>query len=298
MRYFKVVFILFLAVITINAQSRFDKVEIKTMEIKDNLYLLQGSGGNIAILTGEDGVLMVDSQFDGLAEKNKAAIKKLSDHSVNFLINTHWHGDHTGGNGAFSNDGATVVAHQNVRKRLSKDELIQAFSREIKAKPKAYWPVITYSEDMQVHFNEEDIFLMHVHNAHTDGDGFVYFSKHNVLHMGDTYFQGRFPFIDLSTGGSLDGLIEAVQAAMMLCDTETVIIPGHGSLSDKKELFTYYTMLNTMKNRLESAIAEGKTIEEMKTMGLDKGYEEWGTGFISSEKMIDQLWTDYNREKE
>jgi len=297
MKLFKILYLLFLTVSTINAQGRFDEVEVVTTKVTNELYMLQGAGGNIAILTGDDGVLMVDSQFADLSEKNKAAIKKLSDHKVNFLINTHWHGDHTGGNEAFAEDGAIIVAHQNVKNRLSKDELIQAFSREIKAKPKGFWPVISYNEDMQLHFNEEEVILIHVHNAHTDGDGLVYFADRNVLHMGDTYFQGKFPFIDLSTGGSVDGLIEAVQAAMMLCDTETIIIPGHGALSDKKELFEYYTMLVTMKHRVMTAIVEGKTVDDIKTMGLDEGYEAWGTGFISSEKMLDQIWTDYNREE-
>jgi len=297
MKLFKILYLLFLTVSTINAQGRFDEVEVVTTKVTNELYMLQGAGGNIAILTGDDGVLMVDSQFADLSEKNKAAIKKLSDHKVNFLINTHWHGDHTGGNEAFAEDGAIIVAHQNVKNRLSKDELIQAFSREIKAKPKGFWPVISYNEDMQLHFNEEEVILIHVHNAHTDGDGLVYFADRNVLHMGDTYFQGKFPFIDLSTGGSVDGLIEAVQAAMMLCDTETIIIPGHGALSDKKELFEYYTMLVTMKHRVMTAIVEGNTVDDIKTMGLDEGYEAWGTGFISSEKMLDQIWTDYNREE-
>ena len=297
MKLLKILYLLFLTVSTINAQGRFDEVEVVTTKVTNELYMLQGAGGNIAILTGDDGVLMVDSQFADLSEKNKAAIKKLSDHKVNFLINTHWHGDHTGGNEAFAEDGAIIVAHQNVKNRLSKDELIQAFSREIKAKPKGFWPVISYNEDMQLHFNEEEVILIHVHNAHTDGDGLVYFADRNVLHMGDTYFQGKFPFIDLSTGGSVDGLIEAVQAAMMLCDTETIIIPGHGALSDKKELFEYYTMLVTMKHRVMTAIVEGKTVDDIKTMGLDEGYEAWGTGFISSEKMLDQIWTDYNREE-
>jgi len=297
MKLFKILYLLFLTVSTINAQGRFDEVEVVTTKVTNELYMLQGAGGNIAILTGDDGVLMVDSQFADLSEKNRAAIKKLSDHKVNFLINTHWHGDHTGGNEAFAEDGAIIVAHQNVKNRLSKDELIQAFSREIKAKPKGFWPVISYNEDMQLHFNEEEVILIHVHNAHTDGDGLVYFADRNVLHMGDTYFQGKFPFIDLSTGGSVDGLIEAVQAAMMLCDTETIIIPGHGALSDKKELFEYYTMLVTMKHRVMTAIVEGNTVDDIKTMGLDEGYEAWGTGFISSEKMLDQIWTDYNREE-
>ena len=165
------------------AQGRFDKVEIKTTEVATGIYMLEGSGGNIAVISGEDGVLMIDSQFAPLSEKIKAAIAKLSENNVKFLVNTHWHGDHTGGNNNFGSDGAIIVAHENVRQRMSTDQFNKAFNRTTKAAPRAAWPVITFKDDTALHFNDQDIALMHVHNAHTDGDAFVYFAQANVLHL-------------------------------------------------------------------------------------------------------------------
>lgn len=195
------------------SQRDFSTVEIVVTNVADSIYMLEGSGGNIAVFTGEDGVLMVDNQFAGLSEKIKTTISDLSNHPVKYVLNTHWHGDHTGGNENFGNDGAIIVAQENVRARMSTDQFNKAFNRTIEASPKIAWPQITYSEDMQIHFNGESIMLIHVHDAHTDGDAFVYFPERNVLHMGDCFFNGRFPYIDLGSGGTVDGAIKAVQTA-------------------------------------------------------------------------------------
>jgi len=279
-------------------QSQFDKVEIKTLKLTDNIYILEGAGGNIAVLTGEDGTLMIDSQFADLSEKIKTAIAEIATGELRYLVNTHWHGDHTGGNGNFNDAGATVVAHENVRERLSNDQMMKAFNREVKASPKNYWPEITYKDGMDLHLNGQDIMIVHVDNAHTDGDSFIYFVQANVLHMGDVFFKDRFPFIDLGSGGTINGYIKAVQAALMITDSETQIIPGHGAMAEQSDLLSYHHMLTTMKNRVQSATAEGKTLEEMKTAGLDTGYETWGTGFIAPDAFINTIWTDLDREKQ
>jgi glyoxylase-like metal-dependent hydrolase (beta-lactamase superfamily II) len=283
---------------TLVAQRDFSAVEIKATEVTENIHMLEGSGGNIALFEGEDGALIIDTQFAPLTEKIKAAISELTEHELKYVLNTHWHGDHTGGNENFGNDGAIIVSHENVLERLSKDQIMKAFNREVKASPKAAWPQITFKETMQLHLNGEPLQMIHVHNAHTDGDAFVYFPESNVIHLGDCFFAGRFPFIDLGSGGSVDGAINAIQVALMLTNSSTKIIPGHGSLSKKSDLLSYYTMLQTMKGRVLSAMEEGKSLEEMKAGNLGEGYEEWGSGFINLERFLDIIWTDYNREEE
>lgn len=280
------------------AQRDFSTVEIKPTEIKPHIYMLEGSGGNIGILTGEDGIIMVDDQFAPLSEKIKTALSELSDQPVKYLLNTHWHGDHTGGNENFGNEGAIIVAQKNVRERLSTEQTNKAFNRTTPPSPEAAWPQITFGEDMTIHLNGESVMLVHVHNAHTDGDAFVYFMDSNVLHMGDCFFNERFPYIDLGSGGSIDGAIKAVQTALMLSNHATVIIPGHGKLAHKADLLKYYTMLETMKDRVLDAMASGQSIDDMKAGNLDEGYESWGEGFITTERFIDIIWTDYNREEE
>lgn len=278
------------------SQRDFSKVEIKETLIKDNYYMLEGSGGNILIYIGEDEVLMVDSQFAPLSEKIKAKIDELSSGKpISYLINTHYHGDHTGGNGNFSN-AATIIAHKNVKQRLSTDQHSKAFNRTTKAKDPSFWPKIIYAFQMELTFEKNEVQLIHLPHAHTDGDSGVLFMKDNILHMGDTFFKGRFPYIDLGSGGTVDGLINALAIAQLYIDDDTKIVPGHGSLASKSDLVEYHTMIKEMRKRVESAINEGKTIEEIKASGLDKGYEEWGTGFISGEKFIDTIWTDMNRE--
>jgi len=227
------------------------------------------------------------------------AIKAISGKDLKYLINTHWHGDHTGGNENFSNKGAVIVAHENVHKRMSTDQLMKAFSRTVKAAPEAARPVITFTKDLTMHLNGEKIFIFHVHNAHTDGDAMVYFTESNVLHMGDCYFAGRYPFIDLGSGGSIDGIIQAAEQAMMIVDDETKIIPGHGSLSNKEELTEYRDVLKTIRDRVKKAIDEGKTLEEIKAAKLSKEFDEsWGGGFINADTLADFIYTDLTREEE
>ena len=282
---------------SLQAQRNFDKVEITATEVSDNIYMLQGAGGNIGILTGDEGTLMIDDQFAPLSEKIKAAIKELTDKPVNYLINTHWHGDHTGGNKNFGEKGITIIAQENVRERMSTEQ-VRPFRKPTPPAPKPALPVITFKEDITLYVGDETLMAFHVHHAHTDGDAIIYFPKSNVMHMGDTYFKGRYPYIDLGSGGSVNGVLKAIDKAIFLADSETKIIPGHGALSNKKELMEYRDVITTVVDRVKKAIASDMTLEEIKASNLTKEYdEEWGSGFINPDKFMDILFSDLTKEE-
>lgn len=229
-------------------------VSIEIIPVNDNVYMLTGAGGNIGVLTGDDGVFMIDDQFTALTEKIKKAIGTISDKPVKFLINTHHHGDHTGGNRNFKNDGTLVMAHENVRKRL----------KEKDTDPKSDGlPIITFNDEMNLHINENDVMAAHVHNAHTDGDVLIYFPQSNVLHTGDTFFNGMFPYIDLESGGSVDGDIKAAKTGLSMINEKTKIIPGHGKLASYADYKAYLEMLEIIRDEISKAIAEGKTESEV-----------------------------------
>ncbi len=279
------------------AQRDFSKVEIIPVKITENIYMLKGSGGNIGICTGDKGVLMIDSQFAPLSDKIKTAIRKLSNQPIHYLVNTHWHGDHTGGNENMNSDEVLLVAHNNVYERMNKKNLMKAFTQAVPAAPGKALPEITFSDKMNIHFGEEVVMVFHVDNAHTDGDAMVYFANSNVLHMGDTFFNGRYPYIDLSSGGSVDGVLNAINTAIMLTDEDTKIIPGHGALSNKKELLKYREVVQTVRDRVRDAIKNGKSLEEIQAAKLNADYDEaWGSGFISGEKIVDIMYTSLTTE--
>jgi len=284
--------IIFLVTASIVTAQR-EKTPITPVQVTDRIIMLKGSGGNIGVFLDDDGVIMIDDQFAYMADKISAAIAEQTDMPIKYLINTHWHGDHTGGNEIFGNKGATIIAHDNVRKRLSTDQ-IRPFGRTTAASPVIAWPKLTYNEEFTIHTKEESIELIHVHNAHTDGDSFVYFPMSNVLHMGDTFFVGRFPFVDVDMGGSPDGLIAAVEAALMIVDEDTQIIPGHGELSNKQNLKDYHQMLLIMRDRVKAAMADGMAEDAVDVETLTKGFESWGTGFINGEKYVKMLWKSYS----
>ena len=275
---------------SIIASSQKKEVIIEPIKITDNIYMLKGQGGNIGLFFGEDGAFMIDDQFAKLTPKILTAIKGITDKKITYLINTHWHGDHTGGNENMSKEGAIIVSHKNVRKRMSVESI--ARGRKKPASPKEALPIITFTEDMMFHSNGEDILITHVHNAHTDGDAHVYFTNSNVLHMGDTYFQGKFPFIDLESGGSIEGYIASAEKALMMINDKTVIIPGHRGLSNKQELQTYKKMLVTLRDRVAAKIKEGKTVEEVKKdETITKEYaKEYGGWFITAESIRETIY--------
>lgn len=283
-----------LTAIQFSFAQNFDKVEIKTQKINDNLHVLFGAGGNIAVLTGEEGTVMIDNQFAPLSEKIQAAIDALSSNPVQYVINTHWHGDHTGGNINFAKKGATIIAHENVRKRLMTDN-VRPFGRKSEAQPPAAWPRLTFDNNLQLHHNGITVQLIHHHAGHTDGDALVLFGEYNVLHMGDIFFKDRFPFIDTALGGDPDGLMDIVAASLMLCDADTVIIPGHGSISNKEDLKRYQQMLLIMKDRVKAAINNGTPLDQIDVAEMVKGYETWGEGFIKSDVFVKTLYSTYTK---
>lgn len=274
--------LLLLIATVVNCQKK--EVVITTKKITDQIYMLRGKGGNIGLFVGEDGAFMIDDQFATITPKIIAAIKKITDKPVKYLVNTHWHGDHTGGNENMQKQGAVIVSHENVRKRMSVDALVRGKTKE--ASPKEALPVLTFTKDMMFHLNGEDILISHVHNAHTDGDAHIYFTNSNVIHMGDTYFQGKFPYIDIDSGGSINGYIASAEKAILMSDDETVIIPGHMNLSNKKELISFKNMLVVVRDRVKKAIDLGKNLEEVKAdKSITEGYvKDFNWGFINDEK--------------
>ncbi len=261
------------------AQNR--EVIISVDTLSKDVYMLTGQGGNIGIYVGASTVFMIDDQFGRLSEKIKKTINELTDKPIAFLFNTHMHDDHTGGNSNFNSPGTTLVAHDNVRKSLlSKLDQNNDLNRTM-------LPEVTFSDDITFHDGTETIMAFHVHNAHTNGDAMVYFLKNNVLHMGDTYFSGRYPYIDLKNGGSVEGYINAHKKALLLIDEETKIIPGHGRPSNKKELETYVAMLEDIRTKVQEAIDANRSLEEViQDSNLTADYDKThGNGFINPKKI-------------
>lgn len=263
-------------IITACAQNK--EVTITTHQLTENIYMLEGQGGNIGISVGDDGVFMIDSQFAPLTPKILEAIKKLSDKPIKYLANTHHHGDHTGGNENISNLHTAIIAHDNVYNRI-KDNPKQSDTS---------LPVITFNDKLSLYINGEKVLIFHVDNAHTDGDALLYFTESNVLHTGDTYFNGRYPYIDLNSGGSIKGYINAVKSAMIFVDDNTKIIPGHGKQSNKEEYTSFLNMLETLTNSIETEISNGKSEDDVASnSSLTKTFDDldYGCCFISSKKM-------------
>src|SRR5215510_6038567 len=213
----------------------FSKVQIKATKVAGNVYMLEGSGGNIGVSVGPDGILIVDDQFAPLAEKIRAALKTLGEGKLKFILNTHWHGDHTGGNVPLGRD-APIIAHDNVRKRLSTEQRLEFFKMTVPASPKEALPVITFDQSLSVHFNDEESRVIHFPHGHTDGDSIIFFTKSNVVHMGDDFFAGRFPFVDLDSGGSVHGLTKNVGEIIPKLAAGAKLIPGHGPNSTIDDL--------------------------------------------------------------
>ena len=249
-------------------------------------------------MKAEKQVFMIDDQFDRLSEKLMKTIATLTDKPISFLFNTHMHGDHSGGNAKFNGDKTTLVAHDNVRTRIATN--MQKLLDEKKI-DEAYYqlmlPEITFSDDLTLYDGEETIMTIHVHNAHTDGDAIIYFADNNVLHMGDTYFSGRYPYIDLNNGGSVDGLIEAQKKALLVINDDTKVIPGHGRPSNKKEMMLYLAMLEDLRTKVKAEIDAGKTLAEVKANNaLTSTYDAtFGTGFIKPERMRETLYKSLSK---
>ena len=280
MKYFKTfyLFILLITACSTYAQNN-QEVIIETQQLSDNVYMLTGQGGNIGVCVGDQGIFMIDDQFARLTPKILEAIKALSDKPIQFLINTHYHGDHTGGNENIAQQGAKIIAHDNVYKRLSEST---------PATPQEALPVISFNDKLQLHINGEDVLVFHVENAHTDGDALLYFTQSNALHTGDTFFSELYPYIDLDSGGSINGYIEAVKKALILIDDDTKIIPGHGKLSNKAKYQFFLSMLEDLKTKVLAEIESGKTEDDVAAnTAITKTYDDLGYSwaFINSERI-------------
>ena len=264
-------------------QQDFAKVEVKATKVAGNVYVLTGSGGNIGATVGDDGVALIDDQFAPLAPKIQAALRELSPGPVRFVINTHWHGDHTGGNPVFA-ETATIMAHLNVRKRLlsgGKTPFIEFPPVTGKA-----LPVVTFEQGLSLWWNGEEIRAIHPGIGHTDGDSVIWFMRSNVVHMGDDYFAGMFPFVDLASGGSVTKLIESVDVILGQIPADAKVIPGHGPVTGVAELRSYRGMLDGVVATVRKGLASGKTVEQMQKEKVLAPWEDWGKGFVKADTFL------------
>ena len=252
--------------------QNFDTVQIKTTKLTESIYMLEGSGGNIGVVIGNDGIIIIDDQFAPLTEKIKAALSKISNKPVKFVVNTHFHFDHSGGNENFGSQGAIILAHDNVRKRLSVDYFFEAFKETQKASSYEGLPKVTFADSVTFHMNGETVHVFHAKNAHTDGDVIIHFKGSNIFHCGDVFVRYGFPFIDQGGGGSIDGMIKAIEGLIAVTNDQSKIIPGHGVLSTKKDLIDYKNMLVTVRNRIADGIKQGKTLQQIADSDPLKGY--------------------------
>lgn len=274
-------------------QQDFTKVEIKTRSLAPGIAMLEGAGGNIAVSTGSDGPVIVDDQFAPMAPKIMAAVKALQDAPIRFVINTHFHFDHTGGNEAFGGAGALIVAHDNVRVRLSTEQFSKLMNRSFPAAPADALPVVTFGDGVTLHWNGQTIAVEHVANAHTDGDAHIWFEPANVVHMGDTFVNGFFPFVDIESGGSIAGIIASAERVLARAQPDTQIVPGHGPLATKADLQKFHDVLVDVKARIEKGIASGKKLEQfIAAKPLADLEAEWGDGFLKTDQVITLVWMD------
>ena len=275
--YFAIGLLLLLTLTTIivnDVNAQYENVTINTTKLTDSIYMLKGSGGNIIVSIGQNGVFMVDDQFAPLTEKIKDAISKITDQSIKFVINTHWHPDHTGGNENLGELGAIIVSHDNVTKRLSTEQFSDFSKRTVPPVSEKGLPIITFSDNMTIFQNGDEIKIIHVDNGHTDGDSIVYFTKNNVIHVGDDFNDKSYPFIDISSGGSIDGLISSLQIISSIIDDETKVVSGHSEISNKTKVNDFTNMLKDVREKVSQMIEDGKSLEEIISSQPTSKYDE------------------------
>jgi cyclase len=277
----------------------FSKVQIKVTKVAGNVYMLQGAGGNIGASIGDDGIVIVDDQYAPLADKIQTALKGITDKPIRFVINTHYHEDHTGGNEFFQQK-APIIAHDNVRKRLEEGGTAgnnASVKFEAKPQPKGSLPIITFDHDVTVHLNGEDIRALHIPSGHTDGDSVIFFPKSNVVHMGDDFVTYGFPFIDLGGGGSVEGMIAGLEGIIPKLPPDVKVIPGHGPLSNLDDVRAYLKMLNETTAAVQAGIKQGKTMDQLKQEKVLEPWKKYSGDFISADAFIETVYNDLTGKK-
>lgn len=272
--------------------------KLETQKLADGLWVVSGAGGNVTLMVGPGGVLLVDDKLAPATGELKKAIAAVTPKPVRFVFNTHWHGDHTGGNAVFGGEGAVIVAHENVRKRLSTKQLVALMNKEVPASPEPALPVITFADSLAFHLNGDDLEIVHVDPAHTDGDSIIHFKKANVIVMGDTYFSMGYPFIDTSSGGSVDGYVKAADRVLAIAQPSTKIVPGHGPVTDRQKLRVFRDMIATIRDRIKKLAAEGKTLAEVQAARPSADYDAtWGKAFIGGPPFVETIYKEVAKKR-
>jgi cyclase len=297
---FHVPVILLLASVVASSQEQdFSKVQMKVSKVAGNIYMLVGAGGNIGASVGEDGIVIVDDQYAPLADKIQAALKGITDKPLRFVINTHYHEDHTGGNAIFQKN-APIIAHDNVRKRLQEGGTAGnggSVHFDAQPQPKEALPIITFDHDVTVHLNGEDIRALHFPAGHTDGDSIIFFPKSNVVHMGDDFVTYGFPFIDIDSGGSINGMIDAVEKVIPQLPPDVKVIPGHGPVSNLDDVRAFLKMLKDTRDAVQAALQQGKTLEQMKQQKILDSWKKYSGDFISEDAFLETLYNSLTGQK-
>ncbi len=276
---------------TIAPMTGFAQQDVTTVQVTDSIYMISGKGGNIGVFIGADGTFMIDDKYAPMSEGISAAIESLGGDQPKFLLNTHYHGDHTGGNENFGSAGATIVSHDNVHALLASGSTIKAFNMETPPAPGTALPAITFSSEITFHINDEAVQIFHTPNAHTNGDSVVFFPNSKTIHTGDVFFNGFYPFIDVEHGGTVTGVIAAADKILKLANDQTKIIPGHGPLAGVKDLAAYRDMLNTVRERLSELKSAGMSAEDAAAQSPLSDLEaQWGDGFLSSAQWINIIY--------
>ena len=273
------------------AQPNWDTITVRVQPLRGGVYMLTGAGGNIGLSVGDDAAFVVDDQFAPLTPKILAAIATVTAKPVRFVINTHWHGDHTGGNENMGRAGALLVAHQNVRRRMSTEQFNAFFNSRTPASPAGALPVVTFTDSVSFHINGDDLVAFYVPGAHTDGDALVHFTRADVIHMGDTYFERWFPYVDLGSGGNVNGVIAAADRALAVCTPQTIVIPGHGPVSNCANLRVYRNMIATVRDRVRAELQRGRSLAQIQAAKPTSDFDATFTGpFIRPEAFVEFVY--------
>ncbi len=291
-------FIVLAAISFLYAQGQ-SELKVNAEKLAENLYMLWDSGGkgNTTVLTGDDGVLMIDTKVETSADKLLAKIGELSEKPIRFAIITHWHFDHVGGNEKVAKTGATIIAHENVRKHMGIEHDMKLLNAKVPPAPEIARPLVTFAKEITFHLNGEDVKVFHVAPGHTDGDAVIYFQNANVIHMGDLYFQGLYPYIGIYSGGSIDGMIKVIHQILPMIDENTKVVPGHGPISNKGQLQEYVSMLTAIRKNVSRLMQQGHTMEEVIAAKPTRAFDEkWGKGFLPPDQFAKLVYMDLSPE--